>query len=206
MKYNLPGLQAQMKMAPAPLDGKISNKKIYKTGIDTSDSGVILLLYPSENHSLEIVLTLRTNSIAHGGQISLPGGLAEAGETPEETALREMNEEIGVPEKNVRVVGNLTKLYLDRSDNLITPVVGTLQQKPEFRINPYEVEEVFSVNLRQLTEQNNLVREPWTLRDQTYEVPYWNIHRKVPLWGATAMILSEFLELYREYTQQNDQN
>ncbi len=64
--------------------------------------------------------------------------------------------------------------------------------------NPNEVEEILTVSLDHLNSEENLVRERWDLREQQLEVPYWDIH-KVPLWGATAMMMSELLELYREF-------
>ncbi len=73
-----------------------------------------------------------------------------------------------------------------------------MQQQPELSLDPREVEEAFSVELDSLLKKKNLTVEDWNLRDHTFKVPYWDVHR-VPLWGATAMMLSEFLELYREY-------
>lgn len=194
----LPGRGAHLRMAPSPLDG-VRNYRLSPEG-EAYSSSVMVLLFPDENRDLNIVFTHRTESIVHGGQISFPGGQNDPGETPEETALRETEEEIGIRQDHVHVAGTLSSLYLHRSNNLITPVIGFHECKPELNINPVEVQEAFTVPLNTFLEDDKLVKEPWTLNEKTYEVPYWDIH-KVPLWGATAMILNELLDLYKEFRE-----
>jgi 8-oxo-dGTP pyrophosphatase MutT (NUDIX family) len=183
-------------MAPSPIDG-IRNYRMSPEG-NVTDSSVMILLFPGAMDTITVVFTHRTEYITHGGQISFPGGRSDPDETSVNTALREMEEEIGVSQSSVTVAGRLSQLYLHRSNNLITPVIGFHEEKPVFVINPIEVQEVFTEPLNTFLNEDKLIREPWPLRDKTYEVPYWNIH-KVPLWGATAMMLSELLVLYREF-------
>ena len=92
---------------------------------------------------IEILFTLRTSGIKHGGQISFPGGGTEGNETYEETALREAYEETGVIEKNVETIGQLSPLFIDLSNNLVTPIVGFLDTPQDFIANPNEVEDIF---------------------------------------------------------------
>ncbi|MEX0770683.1 MAG: CoA pyrophosphatase [Balneolaceae bacterium] len=193
----LPGQEAHLQMAPAPVDGATAFRM--EADEQASASSVMVLLFENECGIYELILTLRTDSISHGGQISFPGGRSDANESAVQTALREMEEEIGIGKKGVQVAGTLSQLFLERSNNLITPVMGYLPSKPDMKINPLEVEEVFCVPLEVLNSNKNLVKKPWNLREQTYEVPYWNIH-SVPLWGATAMIISELMELYKEFS------
>jgi 8-oxo-dGTP pyrophosphatase MutT (NUDIX family) len=199
-KENWPGRNAQMKMAPRPVSEKSPSRKMaVPPGV--YPSSVLILIFPGERQRLKLVLTLRSADIRHGGQISLPGGRAERDERPVETALRETKEEIDIKPRDVSIVGQLSDLYVEHSDNIVTPVIGFIDYIPSFTIYPAEVEEVFSVALDDLLEKENLVVENWYLRNQeAYRVPYWDIHH-VPLWGATAMILSEFLELYREFKE-----
>ncbi|MEX0995016.1 MAG: CoA pyrophosphatase [Balneolaceae bacterium] len=192
----LPGQDAHLQMAPAPIDGASGFRM--KTDQQARESSVIILMFKNQQEIYELILTLRNESISHGGQISFPGGRSDREETAVQTALREMEEEIGVPENRVRIAGTLSQLFLERSNHLITPVVGYLPEKPVMKLNPAEVKEAFCVSLEELNSNKNLVTKPWNLQQQTYEVPYWNIH-SVPLWGATAMIISELLELYREF-------
>lgn len=156
---------------------------------------VPILTYTSEP---EILLTLRTQGIKHGGQISFPGGGREGDETINETALREAHEETGIIEANVEVVGHLSTLYVDRSNNMVTPVVGFIHASQTYRANPNEVDEVFSVPISKLSGKQFLKQEKWALRDTKYVVPFWDVHR-VPLWGATSMMLNELVVLYEEF-------
>lgn len=199
----LPGQDAQIKMAPEPIAG--GKKRQMTPPDDACKSSVLILLFPNENQELELVLTLRSHDIDHGGQLSFPGGRAESGEQHTETALREAKEEIGIDPCSITVIGQLSDLYVSNSNNLVTPVIGFLGHRPEFNINPGEVEEVFAVELDSLLHKKNLTVENWNLHTYTYRVPYWDVHR-VPLWGATAMMLSELLELYREFRKETSKN
>ena len=198
LSQTLPGRDAQIEMAPRPVsEGRMREMDPPE---DVHHSSVLVLLFPNENEDLELTLTLRTSDIDHGGQISFPGGREDEGETAVETALREANEEIGINPEAVQIIGQLSDLYVSHSNNLVTPVVGYLEQRPDFQINPIEVEEVFTVEINSLLHKKNLTVEDWNLRTNTYKVPYWDVHR-VPLWGATAMMLNELLELCREFLE-----
>lgn len=196
LSHTLPGQKAQLKMAPSPVSKGPARKM--KAPDHATRSGVLILLFPNRSGALELILTLRSRHIDHGGQISFPGGRSEAGETAEETALRETREEVGVTAGDIQILGNLTNLYVSHSNNYVTPVVGVTGARPEMKINPDEVEEVLAVELDSLATKKNLATEQWNLKEHSYEVPFWDIHR-VPLWGATAMMLNELLELYREW-------
>ena len=170
--------------------------------VNARNSSVLLLIYPNDEGELEILLTLRSHDIDHGGQISFPGGRADEGESHVDTALREAREEVGIPRQEISVIGTLTELYIQHSNNHVVPVVGYLGKPPELKLDRREVEEAFSVELDSLLNKKNLTVEDWDLRNYRFRVPYWDVHQ-VPLWGATAMMLSEFLELYREWKGEN---
>ncbi|MEX2572873.1 MAG: CoA pyrophosphatase [Balneolaceae bacterium] len=197
----LPGSEAQLRMAPLPLDERCSLPMAPERRACVSR--VMVLLCTMSDGRIDIVLTLRSESILHGGQISFPGGRAEAGERAVDTALRETEEETGIRKQKISVIGNISELYVHRSNHMVTPVLGSYSGKPEFRINPEEVQEAFTIPLDALVSEKHLAKESWTLQDTLHEVPYWNIHH-VPLWGATAMILSEILVLYGEYLKDRD--
>lgn len=199
LSQHLPGRQAQIQMAPKPVsEGELRKMDPPE---DAQRSSVLVLLFPNEEENLELVLTLRSHDIDHGGQISFPGGRREGGESLEQTALREAKEEIGVLPEAVTIVGELSDLYVSHSDNLVTPFVGFVERRPDFSLNPAEVEEVFSIELQSLVQKKNITVEDWDLQSYTYKVPYWNVH-EVPLWGATAMMLNEFLDIYRQFLNQ----
>lgn len=197
-KKKLPGREAQMKMSPVPLDPDVV---LPRRSSDTAHpSSVLIALFPEEDEDLHVIFTLRTESIRHAGQISFPGGRTEGGESLIETALRETEEEVGIKRTKIEIACNLTPLYLHRTDNQITPYVGFLEKRPHLKPNPAEVKEAFTTPIRKLVSEENFVVEKWKLSNAIYKVPYWNIH-SVPLWGATAMMMSELLELFKEYNR-----
>jgi len=197
LRQPLPGWDAQLKLCPAPTDCKPERRRPDNDS-EGHPSSVLIPLFPDQNLNINVILTLRTDLIRHAGQISFPGGRSEVNESPVETALRESHEEVGIDPKSVNIAGSISPLYLDRSDNRINPFIGFMDEKPALTRNPNEVEEIIIVKMDQLLNDQLLKREIWELQDRKLEVPYWDIH-KVPLWGATAMMMSELLELYQSF-------
>lgn len=195
---NLPGTEAQNIMRPHPAGTKHPASSSNLPDHNEYRNSSVLVPIISLNSEFEILLTLRTSGIKHGGQLSFPGGGKEGNESFTETALRESHEEIGLIEENVSVAGQLSPLYVNHSNNLVMPVVGFLNSEQDFTPNPNEVEEIITVPFSELISGKNHIREEWDLREMKYSVPFFDIHH-VPLWGATAMMLSELLELYKEY-------
>lgn len=197
LQQKLPGRTAQQKMAPHPVNGKNSPNNYEPANDDFRDNSVLVPVI-AWGDKLEVLFTLRTKSINHGGQLSFPGGGKEGDETIEETALREAQEEIGLDPQHAEIIGRLTPLYVGHSDNMVTPVVAIITQRQEFTRNPNEVDEIITVPLKDFMTNEHLMTEEWQLRDMPYKVAYWDIHH-VPLWGATAMIMSEFVEVCRDF-------
>jgi 8-oxo-dGTP pyrophosphatase MutT (NUDIX family) len=185
-----PGLEAQKNMMPRPRATSPDDDTPVRQG------GVLLLLYPVAGQ-LHLVLTRRTEDLpSHKGQISLPGGARHAGESPEETALREAQEELAVEPATVQVLGRLSRLYIPPSHYCIHPVVGHTPARPAFRPNPYEVAEVLEVALTTLLDPATVHEEDWELRGMRVRVPFFELNEH-KVWGATAMVLSEFVALIR---------
>lgn len=197
----LPGRTAQKKMLPVPVEN--SNARKLTAPEDASPSSVLIPMILDKDDQLNVILTLRTSGIRHGGQICFPGGRSELNEDPLETALRESHEEIGLRPQDVQILGSITSFYLQHTNNLINPFIGYVEEKPKLTRNPNEVEEIIMVKLNVLATEDKLINERWDLEHDSFNVPYWDIH-EVPLWGATAMILSELLELYKEFLEQQD--
>jgi len=186
-----PGLAAQLRMAPNPRPGQ----KTYLEVLDTCrPAAVLILLYPRRG-DLHIVLTRRTSEVDHHrGQVSLPGGEVDAGETIVEAALREAREEIGVRPEGARVLGVMTPLYIPASNYCITPVVAAMPRRPVFRRAPAEVAEVIELPLEELLDPATVRREVWTLRGRKTDIPFF-FYRGHKIWGATAMVLAEFVAI-----------
>jgi len=186
----LPGLAAQLAMAPRPRRARPP------PGIDPSrpiPAAVLALLFPGGEPCL--VLTRRTDRVeTHKGQICLPGGAVDRDETPIEAALREADEEIGVARAAVRIVGALTPIFIPVSGFRMEPFVAVTDRRPDFRAAASEVDEVIEVPLSRLRDPR-LRGERRALRDgHPVVVPYFEIGQK-HVWGATAMVLAELCAL-----------
>jgi 8-oxo-dGTP pyrophosphatase MutT (NUDIX family) len=188
----LPGPQAQQRFAPSPW---LPDWTPDLTPDTARRAAVLILLYPGANDA-RIPLTVRHPHLPqHAGQISLPGGALDPGESPDAAALREAEEEIGIPRDHIRLLGPLSTLWVAVSNFVVHPFVGMADRPPEFRMHPREVEAVLAVPLSELRDPARL---KWTAaehfgRDVRY--PYFDLAGHV-VWGATAMILGEFTCLF----------
>jgi len=191
----LPGIAAQIRLAPRAAYRVESLRAAPPP--DARAAGVLILLYPHTGTWYFPLIKRVPDGLVHGGQISLPGGSQEAGESLRQTALREACEEIGAACAQVELLGELSPIYIPPSNFLVTPTVGCVDQPPDFRCDPREVDELIEVPLSALFDRDVVKREPWVLRGATVEVPFYQIgpHK---VWGATAMILSEFSMLLAE--------
>jgi 8-oxo-dGTP pyrophosphatase MutT (NUDIX family) len=162
---------------------------VYQEGTGRLAS-VLVLLYPVDG-GWWFVLTRRSDSLPnHKGQISLPGGAQEPGETPVETAIRETCEEIGICSDDITLIGPLTPLYVSVSGFEIHPFVGSLDTRPHFAPNPVEVAGLIEMPLDRLVDDSIKAQERWTLGDAERDVPFYRYDDQV-IWGATAIMLSE---------------
>jgi 8-oxo-dGTP pyrophosphatase MutT (NUDIX family) len=160
-------------------------------------AAALLLIYPIDL-SWHIPLTVRALDLRHHtGQVSLPGGRIDSGETVEEAALREAHEEVGLDRRDVVVLGRLTPLPIVVSGHLLHPVVGAAADRPRLAIASREVDRLLELPLSRLNqpdavawEERERSRPPYGVMD----VPYYDVHGE-RVWGATAMVLAEFLDL-----------
>ncbi len=184
---NLPGEKAQNIMLPKSR----VDIKFPKSVEHAIPSAVLILLY-QENDDVHFILTERTNEVQHHkGQISFPGGSWEEEEQLYETATRETEEELGIPIKNIEIVSELTPLFINVTGYIIHPFVGFVATKPNIIPQPNEVSNVFTATIFELLNPINSKTELWTIRETPVDVPFFKFG-KYKVWGATAMILSEF--------------
>jgi 8-oxo-dGTP pyrophosphatase MutT (NUDIX family) len=161
---------------------------------------VLLLLYPFEG-GVAVPLTVRASGLArHAGQISLPGGASDPGETLVATALREAAEEIGIEPASVRVLGELTPVHVIVSGFTLHPVVGVCDGRPIFLPAPHEVAEVLEVSLDDLRDASRIRHATRIREGVAVEYPYFDLlgHQ---VWGATAMVLGELICLLEDERQ-----
>lgn len=195
LKEKLPGYDAHLRMSPSLRN--VPFRK-FKPGPNPKKSAVMVLLSEDENKELQVILTLRGSKLEnHSRQISFPGGMSEEGETPVDTAKRETFEEIGVKPYDIEIIGQLSQLYVPPSNFLIVPIVGWTHNNHKFKINYDEVEELFFVKVKELIDENSIMYQKRNLKGEEIDVPYWSVHPEVPLWGATAMMLNEFIHIIK---------
>lgn len=163
--------------------------------ITFQNSSVLILLYP-HNNELNVVFMKRTmDNTPHSGQICFPGGRFEAGDNSlQDTALRETEEELGISATDIEIIGHLTPLQIQVSNMEVRPFVGVSYKKPLFKPNPREVEYLIEVRVKELLDPGIITRKVEYIRGDRIEFPYYNV-RDNHIWGATAMILSEFLDI-----------
>ncbi|MEI6684212.1 MAG: CoA pyrophosphatase [Bacteroidota bacterium] len=190
LQLPLPGNEAQMRMSSLTRVRELMKQDPATTAVR---SAVLLLLYPL-NGNICFVLMLRPEYPGvHSGQISLPGGkLEESDLSLQDTALREAQEEIGIDPAKIRIIGQLTDLYIPPSNFMVTPVVGFQRSQPQFLADPGEVAAIIEVELGDLLDPLNVqLREMKISNGMKLTAPAYCIGENT-IWGATAMILSEF--------------
>jgi len=190
--HEFDGMGAQAKMKPVP---RPDQRPPGRPG-SPRQGAVLLLLYRKEG-TVHLILTRRRDDLnAHAGQISFPGGRREAVESLEQAALRETREEVGIHPATISILGELTPLYIPPSDYEVHPFVGWHDQAPVFVPQPAEVAEILEVPLELLLDRETRRQETWERSGIRLDVPFYNIGRH-KVWGATAMMLSEFVERVR---------
>lgn len=178
------GRQAQWLMSPNP------RPTAPPQGMTAKQSAVLLLLYEA-NGELNFPLMRRAEYPGvHSGQISLPGGKQEEGESFEQTALREAHEEVGIHAADVQIVGELTALYVPPSNFEIHPVVGVINYKPDWTPDPTEVAQVIEVSISALFDDSLKGDEVVDRGGMRFTIRYYLINGH-KVWGATAVMLGE---------------
>jgi 8-oxo-dGTP pyrophosphatase MutT (NUDIX family) len=156
--------------------------------------GAVLVALYDKDEQTHLILTRRRDDLNdHAGQISFPGGRREAGETLQTTALREAEEEVGLRPEAMTILGRLTCLYIPPTDYEVHPFVAYHAGRPRFVLQSGEVAELLEVSLAYLLDPASQHEETWDYQGMKIQVPFYLV-RSHKVWGATAMMLAEFLE------------
>ena len=175
-----------------------ARKKMTIVDSSLTDSAVLLPIYQKDG-KCHIIFTKRTDHLTHHkGQISFPGGgRHDDDKSLLETALRESREEIGLKEADVRILGELDDAATVTSLYRIVPFVGLIPYPYDFVIDRFEVDEVFALPLEGLLNNANRKDENLVYGDKIIRVFTYELNDRI-IWGATAWILNQFLEILRK--------
>lgn len=185
----LPGLEAQMKMAPP-----VRTRNMQVPG-DVRLGAVMILVFEIDKKWNTVLIRRTEDGHTHSGQISFPGGKKDATD-PDliYTALRECEEEIRVKRKDVEVLGTLTPLYIPPSNFLVTPVIGHIKELQNYKASEREVQEIIQTPLELLFwDETKTHKEVMRSDDNTIpmKAPVYLLAEDIVIWGATAMMISE---------------
>ena len=195
-KMSVPGESSHFIMAP-----EIRLKELNRLKIEEKkprNAAVMMLFYPKKTISHFALILRPEYEGVHSGQVALPGGKVETFDLNyKETALRETQEEVGVPTDTVTVLKSLTKVYIPPSNFWVHPFLGVAEQRPNFILQEEEVAKVIEVPLFELLNESNVITKKMTTSyAKNIEVPSFELNGYV-VWGATAMMLSELKMLLK---------
>lgn len=193
LRTSLPGQKSHLKMVPPGRNLVVNHQDIDLVRY----SSVLLLLFTVDGQVFTCLTKRNASMRHHPGQISLPGGRIEKGESPEVTALREAQEEVGISPLDVQLLGRLSELYVSVSRYIIFPYVGWIDYRPEFHLNKDEADKILLLPVQKFQEELKVEHALMRAGNEMAKVPYYSFDGEI-IWGATAMILTEFFDLIRE--------
>lgn len=166
-------------------------------------TGGVLILLQSSPESFSFPLILRSDySGTHSGQVSFPGGKAEEQESPADAAVRETMEEIGVPSEQIQIIGGLTPFHVIPSNFIVHPFIGLLSNPFPFNPDPREVKQILTMNLNELIHDHAMGITDINASGFMVKAPFFKAEKQI-VWGATAMILSEFRQIVKDVLSMN---
>ncbi|MBI1288594.1 MAG: NUDIX domain-containing protein [Flavobacteriales bacterium] len=193
----LPGLKAQLRMAS---NMRVKAAQNYNPDTSNAKIGAVLIaLFPDEKGAVRTVLMKRPDyDGTHSGQISFPGGkMEDADANVVQTALREADEEVNIKPEEVKVIGQLTNLYIPPSNFLVHPVLGILEKPPLLIPDEHEVQSIHIPEISYLL-RDDIIEEKDIILSSGFKMrtPYFLVDGHT-VWGATAMMLAELKEIMR---------
>ena len=188
LRGTLPGADAQALMSPRPP----REWQAHFNPARVRQAAGLLLLFPRGPHA-HLVLTVRAGTLErHSGQVSLPGGAVDPGESLERAALREAHEEIGLRMEDVQTLGALTPIDIHVSGFRLHPILGTTSAPPDLQPSDSEVARILEIPVDQLMDPRCLGWKALTRDGRAVTAPAFLVE-DAEIWGATAMVLAEFL-------------
>lgn len=196
LNQGLPGWDAQSKMINFDRP-KASDAHLHAP--ETRKSAVLSLLYPKDGVLHTVLMLRNTYDGHHSGQISFPGGKQELEDKSLwHTALREAEEEVGLPPQDVHLLGALTHVYIPPSRFLVHPYLAYTDKTPKFIANPTEVKKIIEVPLSLFMQEDIIQTKSMQIASVSLplRVKYYDVYGET-VWGATAMMISELIDLLK---------
>jgi 8-oxo-dGTP pyrophosphatase MutT (NUDIX family) len=193
LELERPGLEAHLRLAP---DFRIDELKTEQPPEHALESAVLIILYPHDGQLYTVVILRNEYDGAHSGQISLPGGKREKSDVDfKQTALREANEEIGIIPADLEVLGQLSRFYVRPSNYIVFPFIAYLPHRPEFHPDATEVQRIIEIDIFKDLTYNSIVNKVLMFKSNLKIKAPGFIVEKEFMWGATAMIFSELIQI-----------
>lgn len=184
----------------APIERLLELKQKARDAKTAKKAGVMVLFYPSEENEARLILILRkTYKGVHSAQVGFPGGKREPEDnTMDRTAVRETEEEIGVPRDRIQILKTLTEIYIPPSNFFVQPYLGIINDTPHFEPQEDEVEALIEVPVSHFMDDAiEITKKLSTSYATDVDVPAYLLNGYV-VWGATAMMLSEVRQILKQ--------
>lgn len=195
LQNDLPGKNSHLKMLPE----EMSPRLLIQPDQTAKLSSVLIAVYPEKDVPHIIFIKRQEYNGVHSGQISFPGGKKETSDKSMwHTAMREANEEINLNTAAVKKIGKLSDVYIERSNHMVHPYVGILPGVENLVRDTYEVNSIIKAPISYLRNKTKIRHFILTRNNVDYAMPYYDLYGEV-LWGATAMMVSEFLDICEPY-------
>lgn len=189
----LPGVDAHLRLAP---EIRIPELKTGNPPAHAAESAVLIILYPYGDRIHTVVILRNEYDGVHSGQISLPGGKREDSDMDcKETALREAQEEIGIIPSEMEIIGQLSPFYVRPSNFIVYPFVAYCAHRPEFHPDASEVQRVIEIDLFNEISYSEIVIKTLSFKDKKQVTAPGFMLGTAFMWGATAMIFSELIQV-----------
>jgi 8-oxo-dGTP pyrophosphatase MutT (NUDIX family) len=192
---SLPGYLSHLKMAPPTRKTEL---EAAKEAMQFAKKSAVMILLFHEGEKLKVVFIRRSFYVGiHAGQMAFPGGRFEESDvTVEETAFREIEEEIGITRDKIELLGRISDIYVPPSNFLISVFVGYLSEKPFYTPDEREVAEVIEVDFEDFLKPENIAVKDFHVPSVNHAVtaPYYQTTH-CDIWGASAMVVSELVDM-----------